>query len=81
MAGQHRHGMKPLGDLDDLRADENGRVEIRFLAPGLSLVGERPILGRALLLHESFDDPNDPMLVSGDRIACGTIGVRNPDAN
>jgi Cu-Zn family superoxide dismutase len=80
MAGMHRHGMKPLGDLDDLVADAQGRVVVRFVARELSLVGERPILGRALLLHESFDDPNDPMTVSGDRIACGTIGVRNPDA-
>jgi superoxide dismutase, Cu-Zn family len=80
MHGQHRHGMRPLGDLDDLVADAQGHVAVRFVARDLDLVGSRPILGRALLLHESFDDPNDPMLVSGDRIACGTIGVRQPDA-
>jgi Cu/Zn superoxide dismutase len=70
--------MRPLGDLNDLRPDAQGRVVIRFVAPELSLAGDRPILGRALVLHESFDDPNDPMMVAGDRIACGTIGVRRP---
>jgi superoxide dismutase, Cu-Zn family len=80
MATMHQHGMKPLGDLDDLVADAQGRVRVRFLAKDLSLVDRQPILGRALLLHESFDDPNDPLTVSGDRIACGTIGVRNADA-
>lgn len=80
-AGQHHHGMRPLGDLDDLRADPNGRVEVSFIARRLSIAGsENPILGRALVLHQSFEDPNDPMSQAGDRIACGTIGVLSPQA-
>jgi len=76
MAGKHHHGMRPLGDLDDLRADPQGRVSVRFLAKALSIAGPtHPILGRALVLHASFEDPKDPMSTSGDRIACGTIGV------
>jgi Cu-Zn family superoxide dismutase len=80
MAAQHATGMRPLGDLDDLRADPEGKVKVRFVARALSITKENPILGRALLLHESFDDPNDPMVAAGDRIACGTIGVHQPDA-
>jgi superoxide dismutase, Cu-Zn family len=80
MAAQHATGMRPLGDLDDLRADPDGKVKVRFVARTLSITQENPILGRALLLHESFDDPNNPMIASGDRIACGTIGIHQPDA-
>jgi Cu-Zn family superoxide dismutase len=79
--GRHQHGMRPLGDLDDLRADPQGRVEVKFIARRLSIAGPtNPILGRALVLHASFEDPNDPLSQSGDRIACGTIGVLSPQA-
>jgi Cu-Zn family superoxide dismutase len=79
--GRHHHGMQPLGDLDDLRADPQGRVEVSFIARRLSLAGAtNPILGRALVLHASFEDPTDPMSQAGDRIACGTIGVLSPQA-
>jgi superoxide dismutase, Cu-Zn family len=78
MAGMMHHGMKPLGDLEDLMADEGGRVEVRFNAQRLTLAdAENAILGRGLLLHESFADPNDPMASSGKPISCGTIGVFN----
>ncbi len=73
-------GMLPLGDLEDIRADAEGKAEVRFSARGLSIAGpENAILGRGLLLHESFSDPNDPMSSSGDAIACGTIGVYNKE--
>jgi Cu-Zn family superoxide dismutase len=79
--GRHQHGMRPLGDLDDLRADPQGRVDVNFIARRLSIAGPiNPILGRALVLHANFEDPNDPMSQSGDRIACGTIGVLSPQA-
>jgi Cu-Zn family superoxide dismutase len=78
--GQHQHGMKPLGDLDDLRANAQGVVEVRFAARALSIAGTHPILGRALVLHAGFADPSDPMGDAGARIACGTIGVVAPTA-
>jgi Cu-Zn family superoxide dismutase len=73
--GRHQHGMRPLGDLDDLRADDKGVVEVRFVARALSIAGTHPILGRALVLHAGFENPSDPMSDAGARIACGTIGV------
>jgi len=78
--GKHRHGMLPLGDLEDLAAGADGRVAVKFEAPKLTIAGpENAILGRALVLHATFADPKDPMADAGDRIACGTIGVRNPN--
>ena len=79
MLGQHQHGMKPLGDLEDLSAGPDGKVSRTFDAPSLSVSGENPIAGRGLLLHESAADPSDPMSSAGARIACGVIGLRNPD--
>jgi Cu-Zn family superoxide dismutase len=78
MPGKHRHGMLPLGDLENLAAGADGRVSVKFEAPKLSIAGENPILGRALLLHATFADPKDPMGDAGARIACGTIGRRSP---
>jgi superoxide dismutase, Cu-Zn family len=75
MPGRHQHGMKPLGDLDDLKADAEGRVATTFVARSLSIAGPNPILGRALVLHAGFENPADPMSDAGARIACGTIGV------
>jgi len=73
-------GMLPLGDLEDLSAGEDGTVEVRFTARDLTIAGaENAILGRGLMLHESYADPKDPMSTSGDAIACGTIGVYNKD--
>jgi len=81
LPGMHQHGMKPLGDLEDLSAGPEGTVEVTFLAPGLTIAGaENGILGRGLLLHESAADPSDPMSSSGAAISCGTIGVRNPQS-
>lgn len=79
LPGKHRHGMLPLGDLENLAAGADGRVSAKFEAPKLSIAGaQNPILGRALVLHATFADPKDPLGDAGDRIACGTIGVRNP---
>jgi Cu-Zn family superoxide dismutase len=78
--GRHQHGMKPLGDLDDLRANAQGKVEVRFVARALSIAGTHPILGRALVLHAGFENPSDPMSDAGARIACGIIGVVAPTA-
>jgi superoxide dismutase, Cu-Zn family len=73
-------GMLPLGDLENLSAGEDGTVEVRFKARDLTIAGaQNAILGRGLMLHESYSDPNDPMSSSGDAIACGTIGVYNKD--
>jgi superoxide dismutase, Cu-Zn family len=79
--GRHQHGMRPLGDLDDLRPNDKGVVEVRFVARALSIAGVHPILGRALVLHAGFENPADPMSDAGARIACGTIGVLAAPAN
>ena len=68
-----------LGDLPNLMVEEDGTVDLTFLAEGLTLKKDatNSILdqdGSALVIHESADDyKTDPSGNSGKRIACGII--------
>ena len=65
------------GDLPDILAAGNGKGNVSFTAPDLSLNGKNAILkpgGAALVIHAKFDDGHtDPSGNSGDRVACGVI--------
>lgn len=68
-----------LGDLPNLEVGEDGKVDLNFLAEGLTLEknAANSLLrdgGTALVIHESEDDyKTDPSGNSGARIACGII--------
>ena len=65
-----------LGDLPNLIADENGKIDQAFLLEGLSIERnvENSVLGRAFIIHEKEDDgKTDPAGNAGDRIAGGNI--------
>ena len=81
-------GMKQrhVGDLGNLKADEEGRARVRITDNHIKLRGTKAnILGRGLIIHEDADDcgqATDPKLVeaslangnAGKRIACSIIG-------
>ncbi|MBG9456863.1 superoxide dismutase [Lysinibacillus sphaericus] len=68
-----------LGDLPNLEVGEDGKVDLNFLAEGLTLEknAANSLLregGTTLIIHESEDDyKTDPSGNSGARIACGII--------
>ncbi|MBP1934925.1 superoxide dismutase family protein [Ammoniphilus resinae] len=66
-----------LGDLPDLIADEEGRVDQAFILEGVSLEQggkNNSILGRSLIIHANEDDgESDPAGKSGERIAGGNL--------
>lgn len=68
-----------LGDMPNIVVEEDGTVDLIFLAEGLTLQKDEKnsILdqdGSALVIHESADDyKTDPAGNSGKRIACGII--------
>ena len=67
-------GSKHAGDLGNVTADANGRVDVTLTTTAMSLDGERPIQGRAVVLHANRDDlETDPGGMSGDRVGCGVI--------
>ncbi len=79
-----KHGVEnPLGphvgDLPNLVVDENGEVQLNFIAPQFTLKkGEVNSLfdadGSSIIIHEKEDDyKTDPSGNSGARMVCGVI--------
>lgn len=67
-----------LGDMDNLRADAQGRANVDVHLKGVTLGGGAPtdIAGRALIVHANADDyHSQPAGNAGVRIACGLIRV------
>jgi Cu-Zn family superoxide dismutase len=80
-----RHGgldsdFRHAGDLGNIRADADGKVETEFEVTGISLkAASNSIIGRAVVVHAQADDlVSQPSGNAGPRIACGLIS-KNPD--
>lgn len=80
-----RHGgldseFRHAGDLGNIRADAEGKVDTEFEVTGISLkAGPISVVGRAVVVHAQSDDlVSQPGGNSGPRIACGLIS-KNPD--
>ena len=74
---ENRH----VGDLGNIIADENGKVDITLEDSFLSLRGEMSIIGRSVVVHADEDDlgkgtfPDSKTTGhAGARVACGVIG-------
>ena len=64
------------GDLGNVTADADGRVQTTMTTGVLSLDGSRQVQGRAVVLRERRDDlATDPVGGSGDPIGCGSISA------
>jgi len=70
-----------VGDLGNINADENGRAVIRMTTTKtLALGGTHSIIGRGLIVHADPDDlKSQPAGNAGARLACGVIGIANPN--
>lgn len=84
--GQH-HEVRHVGDLSNVRFDENNTGVVDFVDHMMTLRGYNNILGRALVLHERRDDLGkgghpDSLTTgnAGPRVACGVIGILEPIA-
>jgi Cu-Zn family superoxide dismutase len=91
-AGEHfsatpsQHGgphdtMRHTGDLGNIVADAQGKVETSFQDDRLSLSGPDSILNRSVIVHAGKDDfTTQPSGGSGARVACGVIeGQQQPE--
>lgn len=70
-----------VGDLPNIRANEEGIADTTFVKPDTRLRGDSLSLqqpgGLALIVHAQRDDQRtDPSGDSGDRIACGVVQIR-----
>jgi len=74
-----------VGDLGNLRTDENGCAIYEFEDDVIKLKGKNNIIGRGLIIHKDMDDcgegGNELSLKTGNagkRIACAVIGYGKP---
>lgn len=72
-----------VGDLGNVEADQNGIAEFEIVANRVDLVGERSVVGRAVVVHADPDDlgqgGNAESLKTGNagnRLACGVITLK-----
>ncbi len=76
--GRPGSGAHHLGDMDNLRADAQGRTNVDIHLRGVTLGGgaANDIAGRALIVHANPDDHrSQPAGNAGARIACAVIRV------
>ena len=65
---------KHAGDLGNIAVNANGSTTLLATSTQLSLSGDRPVVGRAVVLHALPDDlTTNPGGNAGDRIACGVV--------
>lgn len=87
---QRQHGgpndsERHVGDLGNVRADENGRVQLSGSDGIISLHGRYSIIGRGVVVHSGEDDLGkggqpDSLTTghAGDRVGCGVVGLKSP---
>jgi Cu-Zn family superoxide dismutase len=75
-----------VGDLGNVQTDVNGIATVNIKDKHIALQGEHSILGRCLVVHEKADDlgrgGDDESKKTGNagkRLACGIIGIVNPE--
>jgi len=73
-----------VGDLGNITAGSDGISDFSIKAERIDLIGERSIIGRAIVVHENTDDlgkGGDAESLktgnAGERLACGVITLTN----
>lgn len=79
--GSPEDALHHAGDLGNITADSKGEVHTSMTVGFISLAGlNNPVLGRAVIVHTKADDlESQPTGAAGARLACGVIGIANPD--
>lgn len=76
--GGHDHALpadapRHAGDMGNITADDQGAVMVQLSFDNISIGGENPIEGRAVIVHAQPDDGGQPTGNAGARVACGVI--------
>ncbi len=78
MHGEREASKRHVGDLGNIKANENGNAVIDLVDSHLAFHGAHSIIGRGLVVHEKADDYGQPVGNAGGRVAVGVIGVAQP---
>ena len=72
-----------VGDLGNIEADTSGTAKVEIIAKRVDLIGDRSVVGRAIVVHADEDDlgkgGDEESLKTGnagDRLACGVIVIK-----
>ena len=84
---EHKHHGGPhdedrhVGDLGNIKADDQGNAEVSVTDKMIKLHGPHSIIGRSLIIHANPDDfkTQQPPGNAGARIACAVIGIAKDD--
>ncbi|UJR26380.1 hypothetical protein I4U23_007712 [Adineta vaga] len=83
--GSERSVERHWGDFGNIMSDSLGMARVMITVEESSLIGVDGYFGRALVLHEREDDlglteheKSKTTGNSGERLACGVIGIRRP---
>lgn len=69
-----------VGDLGNITADASGKAHLDVVLSLITFHGPNSILGRSVIVHAKADDlKTQPTGDAGGRVACGVIGVANPN--
>jgi Cu-Zn family superoxide dismutase len=69
-----------VGDLGNIIAPKEGTATYERLDEVISFSGPNNIIGRAVIIHSGEDDlTSQPTGAAGSRVACGVIGIANPE--
>jgi len=69
--------MRHMGDMGNIQAGADGNATIDYVDNTVSI---NDIIGRAIVVHEGEDDlESQPSGAAGARMACGAIGIANPE--
>lgn len=72
--------LRHMGDLGNIPANAQGVATTDFIDTELKLNGPNSIIGRGVIVHANEDDfVSQPSGAAGPRVACGVIGIANPD--
>ena len=75
-----------MGDLGNVVAGTDGVADFTIVAERVDLLGDRSVVGRAVVIHKDEDDlgkGGDAESLktgnAGDRLACGVITLKKED--
>lgn len=69
------------GDFGNIEADADGEATLALTSDDITMNGPKSIIGRSIVIHGGEDDlESQPSGAAGPRLACGVIGIANPEA-
>ncbi len=75
----HSSEKRHVGDMGNIKADENGKATVDLDDDQMSFEGPTSIIGRGLVVHAKADDlKSQPSGDAGGRLAVAIIGVAKP---